>query len=123
MIPDMLKHGSHLGKGWMTFVLLAIVEVLAPADTGVARRKAKFLACGSRRRGSPESRKGEPHHSTDLGTYPKDPALPCTEGVRWFVLKTPVDISPEEIDTFARLYPHDVRPLQRLNGRVVKESR
>ena len=49
-------------------------------------------------------------------------APPCTEGVTWFVLKTPVEISPEEIDAFAKLYPHDVRPVQPLNGRVVKES-
>jgi carbonic anhydrase len=49
-------------------------------------------------------------------------APPCTEHVRWFVLKTPVDISPEQISTFGKLYPHDVRPIQPLNGRVVKES-
>jgi carbonic anhydrase len=49
-------------------------------------------------------------------------APPCTEGVTWFVLKTPVDISTEEINAFAKLYPHDVRPVQPLNGRVVKES-
>src|SRR5690242_14681787 len=49
-------------------------------------------------------------------------APPCSEGVTWFVLKTPVDISAEEISAFAKLYPHDVRPLQPLNGRVVKES-
>ncbi|SRR6266481_839364 len=49
-------------------------------------------------------------------------APPCTEGVTWLVLKTPVDISAEEISMFAKLYPRDVRPLQPLNGRVVKES-
>jgi carbonic anhydrase len=49
-------------------------------------------------------------------------APPCTEGVTWFVLRTPVDISTEEINRFATLYPHDVRPPQPLNGRVVKES-
>ncbi len=49
-------------------------------------------------------------------------APPCREGVRWFVLKSPVDISAEEIDAFAKFYPHDVRPVQPLNGRVVKES-
>jgi carbonic anhydrase len=38
------------------------------------------------------------------------------------VLKTPVEISAEEINAFARLYPHDVRPIQPLTGRVVKES-
>jgi carbonic anhydrase len=50
-------------------------------------------------------------------------APPCDEGVTWFVLAAPTDISPEEIDAFAKLYPHDVRPLQPLNGRVVTESR
>jgi carbonic anhydrase len=49
-------------------------------------------------------------------------APPCTEGVTWFVLKTPMEISKEQINAFAKLYPHDVRPVQPLNGRVVKES-
>lgn len=48
-------------------------------------------------------------------------APPCDEGVTWIVLKTPVEISPDQIKAFARLYPHDVRPIQPLNGRVVKE--
>ncbi len=49
-------------------------------------------------------------------------APPCSENVTWFVLKSPVNISAEEISAFARLYPHDVRPPQPLNGRVVTES-
>jgi carbonic anhydrase len=49
-------------------------------------------------------------------------APPCTEGVTWFVLKTPMDISADEIGAFAALYPHDIRPPQPPNGRVVKES-
>ena len=49
-------------------------------------------------------------------------APPCTEGVTWFVLRTPMEIPAEEINAFAALYPHDVRPPQPLNGRVVKES-
>ena len=66
------------------------------------------------------------------GLLPKDTAYytymgsqtapPCTEGVTWFVLKSPMDISQEQIGAFAKLYPHDVRPLQPLNGRVVQES-
>jgi carbonic anhydrase len=49
-------------------------------------------------------------------------APPCSEGVPWVVLKTAVEISEEQINAFAQLYPHDVRPLQPLNGRVVDES-
>jgi carbonic anhydrase len=63
-------------------------------------------------------------HDTAYYTYVgSQTAPPCTEGVTWFVLKTSMDISAEEIRDFAKLYPHDVRPLQPLNGRVVKESR
>jgi carbonic anhydrase len=50
-------------------------------------------------------------------------APPCTEGVTWFVLKTPVEISAGQISAFAQLYPHDVRPIQPVNGRVAKEGR
>ena len=49
-------------------------------------------------------------------------APPCTEGVTWIVLKMPVEVSAAQIEAFAKLYPHDVRPVQPLNGRVVKES-
>jgi carbonic anhydrase len=49
-------------------------------------------------------------------------APPCTEGITWIVLKTPMEISPAQIEAFAKLFPHDVRPLQPLNGRVVQES-
>jgi carbonic anhydrase len=61
----------------------------------------------------------------DLGYYRYLGSLtapPCTEGVTWLVLKTPVHISAEQIHAFAKLYPHDVRPIQPLNGRIVKES-
>jgi carbonic anhydrase len=61
----------------------------------------------------------------DLGYYVymgSVTAPPCTEGVTWYVLKTPVEMSAEQINAFAELYPHDVRPIQPLNGRVVKES-
>lgn len=49
-------------------------------------------------------------------------APPCNEPVTWFVLKTPVEISADEIAAFAKFYPHDVRPIQPMNGRIVQES-
>jgi carbonic anhydrase len=49
-------------------------------------------------------------------------APPCNEGVTWFVLKTAVNVSAAQIAAFSALYPHDVRPLQPLNGRVIEES-
>jgi carbonic anhydrase len=49
-------------------------------------------------------------------------APPCTENVRWLVLKTPVEVSAAQIKAFAKLYPDDARPPQPLNGRIVEES-
>jgi carbonic anhydrase len=48
---------------------------------------------------------------------------PCTEGVNWFVLKTPVTISNKQVATFAEIYPYDERPTQRLYGRAVLASK
>jgi carbonic anhydrase len=62
----------------------------------------------------------------DLGYYRysgSQTAPPCTELVTWFVLKTPVEASAAQIEAFGKLYPHDVRPLQPLNGRIISESR
>jgi carbonic anhydrase len=50
-------------------------------------------------------------------------APPCNEGVKWFVLKDPIELSAAQIGAFAKLYPDDVRPVQPLNGRIVHESR
>jgi carbonic anhydrase len=50
-------------------------------------------------------------------------APPCTEPVTWIVLKTPIEASAAQISAFARLFPHDARPIQPLNGRTVSESR
>jgi carbonic anhydrase len=49
-------------------------------------------------------------------------APPCTEGVLWIVLKTPVEVSQAQIQAFARLFPDDARPPQPLNGRLVERS-
>lgn len=48
---------------------------------------------------------------------------PCTEGVTWYVLKTPVDISEPQLGVFAKIYKHDNRPIQPTNQREVLESK
>ena len=47
---------------------------------------------------------------------------PCTEGVMRVVLKTPATLSAEQYGIFSRLYPMNVRPIQAMAGRVVKQS-
>lgn len=47
---------------------------------------------------------------------------PCSEGVYWQVLKTPVEMSREQLATFRKLYPMNARPVQPLNGRTLQQS-
>ena len=47
---------------------------------------------------------------------------PCSENVRWFVLKTPVLVSEEQVKNFGRIYPMNARPLQPKGDRVIKET-
>jgi carbonic anhydrase len=62
----------------------------------------------------------------DRGYYTFDGSLttpPCSEGVTWYVLKSPSTLSADQLATFAKLYPRNARPIQPLNGREVLESR
>jgi carbonic anhydrase len=47
---------------------------------------------------------------------------PCSEGVLWMVMKSPVQVSVEQIGIFSRLYPMNARPVQSASGRLIKES-
>jgi len=47
---------------------------------------------------------------------------PCSEGVVWIVMKTPMTASKKQIDAFKKVMKHDNnRPVQPLNGRMVIE--
>ena len=44
---------------------------------------------------------------------------PCSEGVKWIVMTTPIELSSEQIAAFTRLVKDNSRPVQPLNGRTV----
>jgi carbonic anhydrase len=43
----------------------------------------------------------------------------CDEFVHWQVLRTPITASPEQIKTFADIFPNNSRPVQKLNRRYL----
>lgn len=47
---------------------------------------------------------------------------PCSEGVHWMVLAQPVTVSAQAIERFRALYRANARPIQPLNGRLVRVS-
>jgi len=48
---------------------------------------------------------------------------PCTEDVTWFVLKTPTQISADQLSRFEKAYPMNARPVQPVNGRDIMATR
>ncbi|MEA5098175.1 MAG: carbonic anhydrase family protein [Burkholderiaceae bacterium] len=48
---------------------------------------------------------------------------PCSEGVSWMVMTTPVEMSKQQIKAFGKYYSHNARPVQPLNGREIRVSR
>ena len=47
---------------------------------------------------------------------------PCSEGVLWVVMRSPVAASAEQIEIFSRLYPMNARPPQSASGRRIMQS-
>jgi carbonic anhydrase len=47
---------------------------------------------------------------------------PCSEGVRWQVMKTTSEISGKQLAAFKKLYSMNARPTQPLNGRKLEVS-
>jgi carbonic anhydrase len=43
----------------------------------------------------------------------------CSEGVKWFVLAVPAEMSQAQIDALEAIYDHNYRPVQALNARQV----
>jgi carbonic anhydrase len=59
--------------------------------------------------------------SKEYYTYPGSLTTPpCTEGLQWFVLKHSITMSHSQIQYFKKHYNEDFRPVQALNGRIVK---
>ena len=109
---------------------LAVVAVLL--DKGGAnptlRRDLEATCRRRRRRKSPRRRTIDAATllPADKGYYTFQGSLttpPCSEGVRWFVLKTPMTIAASELTAFGKLYPMNARPTQPLNGRAVEATR
>ena len=56
------------------------------------------------------------------GIYHYDGSLttpPCSEGVQWYIRKTPTQLSKSQIAAFTAIYDHNNRPVQALNHRTL----
>ena len=44
---------------------------------------------------------------------------PCTEGVKWIVLKDPMHVTQQDVDQFVQIIGRNARPIQPLRGRHI----
>ena len=61
----------------------------------------------------PEAGSGFFHYDGSLTTPP------CSESVKWYVRKTPTQLSKDQIAAFTAVYDHNNRPLQALGNRAL----
>jgi carbonic anhydrase len=47
---------------------------------------------------------------------------PCSETVNWMLLSDPIEVAEADVDAFAKLYPMNARPAQKLDRRFVLHS-
>ncbi len=117
-----LVHKDYMGR-------LAVVAVLLePGEANPAINTFwTYMPLG------PGDRVAMPARSVDLTQLlPKDPRYyqfmgslttpPCSEEVLWMILKQPVTLSQDQMRLFAQQFPNNARPVQPINGRVIRDA-
>ena len=105
---------------------LAVIGVLFERGQALAALHRLFasLPAGSGERAAPAGETIDPTAILPANrafyTYIGSLTTPdCKEGVQWFVLQQPVELSAEQIESFTRLYPDNHRPVQPLGRRTI----
>lgn len=122
---DMEVHFVHRGAGGE----VAVVSVLVESGDHNAAFDSMWRALPDR--DHPDGRSDERIHVADL--LPADRRYfayrgsfttpPCTEGVRWFVMREPIRLSAAQIATFRRVIYRNNRPVQPMFDRSLSTSR
>ncbi|MDR1857024.1 MAG: carbonic anhydrase family protein [Desulfovibrio sp.] len=118
----MEAHFLHLDEQGKLVVLAVLLEEGTPNDRFAALLDAVPAKPGQRRtlaKGFDPAAilPGSTDYATFMGSLTTPP---CTEGVRWYVLTTPVQIGKRELAKHGRIVSHPTnRPLQPHNGREI----
>lgn len=115
-------HLVHKSKDGKIAVVGVFMEEGKPNDfietiwTHIPKEKREKTVSGVRINASalPPKDKSYYHYVGSLTTPP------CTEGVNWNILKTPIEVSQAQIAKFTTVYSGNARPVQSLNQRVIE---
>jgi carbonic anhydrase len=102
VVGVMIVEGSEANAAWQPFLDAMTTE--KGAETPVELDWAAMLPA-----------KHTTYRYTGSLTTP-----PCTEGVNWFLMTEPVELSADQIAAFTAAYEGNNRPVQPLNDRTVE---
>ena len=123
---DMVIHLVHANSRGETAVVAVLVDK-GKADQGIETIWAAIpKTAGEQREAAGVDINASDLLPSNLAYYTYKGSLttpPCTEGVTWFVLKTPVQLSTGQIRSFSAVFPANARPVQPLGARVVSTDR
>jgi carbonic anhydrase len=119
---DMVVHLVH--RDWAGHLAVVAVPLRSGAANALVTKLWSHLPKRKEQQSSPAGVTIDPAQllPTNHSSFSYSGSLttpPCTEGVRWFVMRSPASISPAQIATFGKLYSHNARPTQPMNGREV----
>jgi carbonic anhydrase len=124
---DMAIHLSHKSDKGGSLGVTVFLVVGAGSGNPVIETLAKALPKTPGEPQKPEGVKIDLNQllPKDLNYFSYDGSLtwpPCTEGVKWILLKAPMTISAEQLAKFRDMFPATARPLQPLGDRKVLSS-
>jgi carbonic anhydrase len=126
---DMVVHLVHL-RGEGVYMRLAVVAVLLKAGAANSLIDTLWQHIPKEVSHEPEKIPNVNIDTTELlpknhGYYTYMGSLttpPCTEIVTWYILKSPTELSAEQVGTFKKYYSNNVRPVQPLDGRTIRQT-
>lgn len=123
--PPMSLQLIHLSPE-LTFLIIE-VPIVAGKENPVVKTLWKHIPAGGK------ENKVSDVKINAMDLLPADPGFyffrgslthpPCNEGVMWYLMKNPIEMSAAQIAQFKKHYHNNARPLQPVNGRPLVESK
>lgn len=123
---DMVIHLVHANSRGEIAVVSLLVEKGAPDKTIQAIWDAISVATGKEHEVAGVKIDASKFLPSNPAYYSYKGSLttpPCTEGVTWLILETPVKMSAKQIQTFSSTFSPNARPVQTLGERTISRSR
>lgn len=123
---DMVAHLEHKAADGQ----LGVIGVMFKEGRGINNSISKLWLNIPKNSGETNEPKGVLFNAKDL--LPSDQTYfnysgsmttpPCSESVNWMVMGDANHVAPAQVSQFLELFPLSTRPVQPLNGRIVREA-